>query len=81
MTCVIQPTGRQERCIQRFDGEDLKKKRELGKRKHRWKKNITPKVGLQELRWSMDFIDLAQDRDRWRAVMNFLVPYKKDFFV
>jgi hypothetical protein len=53
-------------CIQRFDGEDLKKKKELGKRKHRWKKNI--KIGLQELRWGMEWIDLAQDRDRWREV-------------
>ena len=58
--------------------EETWRKRELGKRKHRWKKNITPKMGLQELRRSMDFIDLTQDRDRWRAsvnaVMNLLFP-------
>jgi len=58
----------QERCIQSFDGGDLKEKRKLGKRKHRWKKNI--KMGLHEPRWGMDFNDLAQDSDRWRASVN-----------
>jgi hypothetical protein len=28
------------------------------------------KLGLQELGWGMDWIALAQDRDRWRALMN-----------
>jgi hypothetical protein len=35
-------------------------------------------MDLQEGGWSMDWIELAQDRDRWRAlvnvVMNLWVP-------
>jgi uncharacterized membrane protein YfbV (UPF0208 family) len=34
----------------------------------RWYDNI--KMDLQEVGWSMDWIELAQDRDRWRAVLN-----------
>jgi hypothetical protein len=28
------------------------------------------KVDLQEVGWAMDWIDLAQDTDRWRALVN-----------
>ena len=50
----------------------------LGERPRRgWEDNI--KMDLQEVGcWVMDWIELAQDRDRWRklvnAVMNFRVP-------
>jgi hypothetical protein len=52
-------------------------KRQLGKPRRRWKDNI--KTDLREIGWdSMDWIDLAQDRDQWRAlvnaVMNLWVP-------
>jgi len=45
--------------------------------RHRWEDNI--KMDLQEVEcWSVDWIELAQDRNRWRAlvnaVMNFRVP-------
>jgi len=44
-------------------------KRPLGRTRRRWKDNI--KVDLQEVGcWGMDWIELAQDRDRWRALLN-----------
>ena len=43
--------------------------RPLGRLGLRWKDNI--KIDLQEIRCGgMDWIDLAQDRDRWRALVN-----------
>jgi hypothetical protein len=52
-------------------------KRPLGRPRRRWVDNI--KMDLREIGWyDMDWIDLAQDRDRWRAlvntVMNLRVP-------
>jgi hypothetical protein len=44
-------------------------KRPLGKPRRRWEDNI--KMELQEVRCGdMDFIDLTEDRDRWRALIN-----------
>jgi len=52
-------------------------KRPLGRPKCRWEDNI--KMVLQEVGCEgMDWIELAQDRDRWRtlvnAVMNLRIP-------
>jgi hypothetical protein len=54
-----------------------KGKKPLGRPKRRWVDSF--KMGLQEEGFGgIDWIDLAQDRDRWRAlvstVMNFRVP-------
>jgi len=43
-------------------------KRTLGRSRRRWEDNI--KMHLQEVGCGcMDWIDVAQDRDRWRAVV------------
>jgi hypothetical protein len=52
-------------------------KRPLGKPRHRWVNNS--KTGLLEIEWGdVDCIGLAQNGDRWRAlvnaVMNLQVP-------
>ena len=44
-------------------------KRWLGRPRRRWEDNI--KMDLQEVGCGdMDWIDLAQDRDSWRALVN-----------
>jgi hypothetical protein len=52
-------------------------KRLLGRRRRRWMDNI--KIDLREIGWDgMDWIDMTQDRDQWRAlvstVINLQVP-------
>jgi hypothetical protein len=44
-------------------------KKPLGRPRRRWENNI--KMDLQEVGWGgMDWADPAQDRVRWRAVVN-----------
>jgi hypothetical protein len=41
----------------------------LGKPRHRWDNNV--KMDLRERGWGdMDWIDLAQERDQWRDLVN-----------
>ena len=51
-------------------------KKPLGRPRRRWEDNI--KMDLREVGWVGDWIELAQDRDRCRALvnrmMNFRVP-------
>ena len=68
--------GRDERCVQCFCGE-IRGKRPLGRPRCRWENNI--KMDIQEVGCGcMEWNELAQDRDRWRvlmnAVMNLRVP-------
>jgi hypothetical protein len=58
--------------VRKFEG-----RRPLGRPSHRWVDNI--KMDLRDIGWNgTDWIDLAQDRDQWRAlvntVMNLQVP-------
>jgi hypothetical protein len=44
-------------------------KRPLGRPRHRWVDNI--KMDFREIGWDgVDWIDMAQDRDQWRALVN-----------
>jgi hypothetical protein len=44
-------------------------KRPLGRPRRRWEDNII--MDVREIGWGgMDWIDLAQDRDQWRALVN-----------
>jgi hypothetical protein len=66
----------EERCIQGF-GRENEAKTPLGRYRRRWEDNINmdiKELGLEGVEW----IDKAQDRDRWRAlvhaVKNLMVP-------
>jgi hypothetical protein len=44
-------------------------KRPLGRPRHRWEEGI--KMDLEEIGWGgVEWIHLAQNRDRWRALVN-----------
>jgi len=67
----------EERGVYRVLVGKPKRKRPLGTPRRRWVDNV--RMNLQEVGCGfMDWIELAQDRDRWRthvsAVMNLRVP-------
>ena len=72
MVCMGEGRGMYRVLVGKPEG-----KRPLGRPRHRWEYNV--KMDLQEVGCgSMDWINVAQDRDRWQAlvnvVMNLQVP-------
>jgi len=67
----------ERRCVYRVLVGKSEGKRPLGRPTRRWENNI--KMDLHEVGFGvMDWIELVQDRDRWRtlvcAAMNLRVP-------
>jgi hypothetical protein len=59
----------EKKCVYRVLVLKPEGKKALGRPRRRWEDNI--KMYLQELGCGgMGWIDLAQDRDRWRALVN-----------
>jgi hypothetical protein len=52
----------------------------LGMQRCRWVNNI--KIDLREIGWGgIDWIDLAQDRDQWWALVNMVVNFRGSYNV
>ena len=51
-----------------------KGKRPLGRPKLRWEDNI--KMALEEVGGGGDWMEFAQVRDRWRALMNMIMNFR-----
>ena len=67
----------ERRCVYRVLVVKPEGNRPLGRPRRRWEDNIN--MDLQDVRCGgIDWIDLARNRDRWRAivnaVMNFRIP-------
>jgi hypothetical protein len=48
----------------------------LGRPKRRWEDNI--KMDIIEVGWGMNWIDLTEDRDRWRGLVNAVMSLLKN---
>jgi hypothetical protein len=62
-------TNGEKRNVYRFLVRKPEGKRPLGRPRRRWVDNI--RMGLGEVEWGdVDWIGLAKDRNRWRALVN-----------
>jgi hypothetical protein len=65
----------EKRNVYRILVGNPERRRLLGRPRRRWADNI--KMDLREIRWvGMDWIDLTQDRDQWRAFVNTVINFR-----
>ena len=62
--------GGGEKCAQGSSGE-TRGKETIGRPRRRWEDNI--RMDLREVGGVGDWMELAQDRDRWRALVNMVL--------
>jgi len=66
--------GGKEKRVRDFGGKP-EGKRPLGRPRRRWENNI--KMDLREVGCGdMDWIELAQDRERWQALVNAIMKFR-----
>jgi len=66
--------GGGEKCVQGFGGKP-EGRRPLGRPRRRWEDNI--RMDLREVGCGcVDWMDLAQDRDRWRALVSAVMNHR-----
>jgi hypothetical protein len=64
--------GEKRNAYRLLVGKRGERERPLGRPRHRWMDNI--KIDLREIDWDvMDWIDLAEDRDQCRALVNMVM--------
>jgi hypothetical protein len=67
--CLACSTNGEKRNAYRILVGKPEVKRPLGRPRRRWEDNF--RMDLREIGWcGMDWIDLVQDRDQWRALVN-----------
>ena len=69
MSCTGEVRGVHRVLVGKSEG-----KRPLGRPKRRWEDNI--KMALWEVGGGGDWMELAQDRDRWRALVNTVMNFR-----
>ena len=60
----------------RFSVEKPEGRRPVGRLRRKWEDNI--KMDFREVRWGIGWIDLAQYRERWRALVNTVMTFGFD---
>ena len=66
MACMVEGRGVHRVLVRKPEG-----KRPLGRPRSKWEDNI--KMDLQEVGGGGDWMELAQDRDRWWALVNMVI--------
>jgi hypothetical protein len=66
----MQHVWRKVEVLAGFSGKP-KGRRPLGRPRCRWKDNIN--MDFKEVGWGTDWIDLVQERNRWRVVVNVVI--------
>ena len=69
MACMEEGRGVHKFLLGKPEG-----KRPLGRPRHRWEDNI--KMDLREVGRGGDWMELAQDRDRWRVLVSMVMNFR-----